>query len=279
MKVNVAFKSEEGKRQLLSYYDDLLKELKIPFAKINIETPWGNTHILSSGNPQAPPMILLHGSSMTSIMWVSDMQKYYKNYRVYAIDIPGEPGYSDERQLSFETSDLEDWLNSVFVALNIEKATVVGASLGAFIGTKFAIKYREKLDNLVLLCPAGIGTQNKSFIFRALFYMLFGEKGIRKLFNIINGNKDIPEEIMKYQILIGTHFNIRKEPIPLFKDEELQRLTMPVLLFVGEKDIILNSLETAHRLKRLLPQSSINIIPNVGHSLINLTDDILKQIR
>jgi pimeloyl-ACP methyl ester carboxylesterase len=154
----------------------------------------------------------------------------------------------------------------------------MGASLGAWLSAKFAIKYPEKIDKLILICPAGIGTQNKKFILTALFYMFLGEKGIRKLFKIINGNVEMPEIILRFQMLIGKHFNTRKEPIPIFSDDEVSRLTMPVFLFVGAKDIMLHSLETADRVKKLVPNAKINILPEGGHSLINLTDTILEQI-
>lgn len=216
---------------------------------------------------------------MNSCMWVSDILKYYQKYRVYAPDIPGEAGRSDERQLPFTTSDLDDWLYDVFNGLSISKAVVIGASLGAWLAAKFAIRYPNKIDKLVLLCPAGIGTQNKNFIFTAMFHMLLGEKGIRKLFKIINGNVDMPEIMLKFQILIGKNFNTRREPIPIFSDEELRRLTMPVFLFVGAKDIILHSMETADRMKKLVPNTIINILPEGGHSIINLTDTIFEQIK
>ena len=89
----------------------------------------------------------------------------------------------------------------------------------------------------------------------------------------------MPEIILKFQILIGKNFNIRREPIPIFSDEELRRLTMPVFLFVGAKDIMLHSMETADRMKKLVPNARINILPEGGHSIINLTDTIFEQIK
>jgi pimeloyl-ACP methyl ester carboxylesterase len=279
MKNNKAFKTQQGRDEVLIYSDMLLEKLTIPYERLNINTRHGNTFCIAAGDISAPTMVLLHGSSMNSCMWVSDILKYYQKYRVYALDIPGEAGRSDERQLPFTTSDLDDWLHDVFNELSISRAIVIGASLGAWLSAKFAIRYPEKIDKLVLLCPAGIGSQNKGFIFTALLHMIFGEKGIRRLFRIINGNVDMPEIILKFQILIGKNFNTRKEPIPIFTDDEIRRLTMPVFLFVGAKDIMLNSMETADRVKKLVPNARINVLPEGGHSIINLTDDILEQIK
>ncbi|MDF2512207.1 MAG: Ndr family protein [Herbinix sp.] len=279
MIINKAFKTQQGRDEILNYYDMLLNKLTIPYERLSINTRHGSTFAIVAGELSAPPMILLHGSSMNSSMWISEIKKYYQRYRVYALDMPGEPGKSDERQLPFTTSDLDDWLYDVFEELSINKVTLIGASLGAWLGAKFSIKYPEKIKKLVLICPAGIGTQNKSFLFIAIFHMLFGKNGIRRLSKIINGNVDMPEIMLNFQRLVIRNFNTRREPIPIFSDEEIKRLSMPVFLFVGAKDIMLHSMETVTRMKKLVPQARINVLPEGGHSLINLADSILDQIK
>ena len=197
-----------------------------------------------------------------------------KKHRVYAIDIVGEPGKSDERQLPFVGDDFSNWLNEVFNGLSINKASIVGISLGAWIGIKFAIKFSNKVEKLVLLCPAGIGDQRKSFVFKALFYIMLGDKGIEKLYYKVNGNKPLPEIILNYQKLIGKYFNFRKEVIPLFTDDDLLKLTMPIALFVGEKDVMFHSQKTVNRLQRLVNNAQINLIKDEGHSLVNQGNEI-----
>ena len=274
--MTVAFKSEEGKKEVLKYYDMLLTKGSLPHEKLMVNTSYGETFIIGMGKKELPPLILLHGSGMNSAMWIKEMEEYSKTHRVYAVDMPGEPGKSDENQLPFEGDDFSNWLNDVFNELSIEKASIVGISLGAWLGTKFAIKYSDKVDKLVLLCPAGIGTQKKSFIFKFLFYSLFGEKGIDKLYYKINGDKPIPEIMLNYQKLISKHFNFRKVTIPIFSDNELRKLTMPVALFVGGKDVMLHSEKTANRLGSLLNHAEINFIQEEGHSIVNQGNEIRK---
>ena len=274
--MTVAFKSEEGKKEVLKYYDLLLTKGSLEHEKIMVNTSYGETFIITMGIKELPPLILLHGSGMNSAMWIKEMEEYSKTHRVYAVDMPGEPGKSDENQLPFEGDDFSNWLNDVFNELLIEKASIVGISLGAWLGTKFAIKYSDKVDKLVLLCPAGIGPQKKSFIFKFLFYSLFGEKGIDKLYFIIYGDKTIPEIMLNYQKLISKHFNFRKVTIPIFSDNELRKLTMPVALFVGGKDVMLHSEKTANRLGSLLNHAEINFIQEEGHSIVNQGNEIRK---
>ncbi|MGL5347964.1 MAG: alpha/beta fold hydrolase [Peptostreptococcaceae bacterium] len=277
--MTVAFKSKEGKKDIFKYYELLLTKGSLKHEELVVNTSYGETFILAMGNEDLPPLILLHGSGMNSAMWIQEMEEYSKEHRVYAVDMPGEPGKSDENQLPFEGDDFANWLNEVFNALSIEKASIVGISLGAWLGTKFSIKYSNKVDRLVLLCPAGIGPQKKSFIFKFIFYSLFGEKGIDKLYYKINGDKHIPEIILNYQKLIAKHFNFRKVTIPIFSDEELIKLTMPVSLFVGGKDVMLHSEKTANRLKSLLNHAKINFIEEEGHSIVNQGDDIRAFLR
>ncbi|WP_217266773.1 alpha/beta fold hydrolase [Paenibacillus tianmuensis] len=76
-------------------------------------------------------------------------------------------------------------------------------------------------------------------------------------------------------MLIGKNFNYRREQIPLFADDELKRLTMSVVLFVGAKDIMLHSAKTAKRLGSLLPHARIQILPDAGHVLTHLAAQII----
>lgn len=281
---HIVFKTQEGKNDVIKHYDLFLEKWALTYEKLYVDTKYGKTFVIASGEKNNPPLILLHGSGMNSVMWLRDMQEYSRNYRVYAIDILGEPGKSDENRPSLSGSCYAEWLKDVFDNLSLKKANVVGISLGAWMAIKFSVSYPEKVSKLVLLCPSGVGPQKKSFILKAMLYGSLGEKGIDKLYYKVNGNKPIPEEMLKYQKLIGKNFNYRRETIPIFSDNELKLLTMPIVLFVGAKDIMLYSDKTARRLGGLLPHAEINIYAEAGHSNVNdvnkiiawLNDDVSK---
>jgi pimeloyl-ACP methyl ester carboxylesterase len=67
--------------------------------------------------------------------------------------------------------------------------------------------------------------------------------------------------------------------IPIFRDDEIKRLSMPVALFVGGKDIMLHSYKTADRLHKLLPHSQINVLPREGHSVTRLSAEIMSFLK
>lgn len=180
-----AFKTQEGKKAVIKYYDMLLNEMNVPYEKVNVATRYGNTFLLAAGDKTNKPVILLHGSSMNSTMWIKDIEKISGHYRVYAPDLPGEPGRSNEEQLPFDSMDYAIWLDDVFTALNIDKANLVGLSLGAWLAAKFSSNYPQKVNRLVLLCPAGIGSQNYAYKDIALSLLSKGEDGVNELFRMI----------------------------------------------------------------------------------------------
>ncbi len=273
-----AFKSQEGRDAVISYYNMLLNHLTIPYEKITIPTRFGDTFALSAGDKQKPTVLLLHGSSMSSAMWLNELMILAPHYHVIAPDVPGEPGQSCEDQLPLDHSYAE-WLLDFMRALHIKKANLVGNSLGGWIALRFATLHPHQVEKLVLLAPAGIGSQNPAFGELAMKLFPKGESGIEELFIQVNGGTPIPEIILNYQKLIMTAFNPRQVIIPLFSDDELARLNMPCLLFVGGKDIMLKSEETVERAKRYMPACQVVEFPERGHSLVVLENEMLASLR
>ena len=61
---------------------------------MEIPTRFGMTHVVTSGPKDAPPLVLLHGMSMTLTMWSANVADFSKEYRVYTVDVMGQPGKS-----------------------------------------------------------------------------------------------------------------------------------------------------------------------------------------
>ena len=56
----------------------------------------------------------------------------------------------------------------------------------------------------------------------------------------------------------------------------MKKLKMPISIFVGEKDIMLKSLENKERAERLLTDVNVNYMVGAGHSISNIYKDITK---
>ncbi len=273
------YKSEAGHQKILAVYDNLLKRWPVPFETTYIPTRLGDTFMIACGDPDAPPVVLMHGSSANASFWMGDITRYAQQYRVYALDIPGEPGKSEAVRPDLKGSAYADWLCAVLNALHIDKAPIIGISLGAFIATQFAIAFPQRVVKLVLECPSGIAPQKTSFPFKAALFLMLGSWGKGRILNEITAGATIPDEVGKYIILIAEHFSPRMEIIPVFTYVELKQLTMPVLLMAGAKDVFLPSEKTAERLAQLLPNTQVHLMPDAGHVLVNVADPILEFLK
>jgi pimeloyl-ACP methyl ester carboxylesterase len=89
-----AFRTPEGETAYLVAYDAAMKLWPVPYEDVEILTRFGTTHVVTSGPNDAPPLVLLHGYFVTLNMWLPNIADFSKNYRVYAIDVMGQPGKS-----------------------------------------------------------------------------------------------------------------------------------------------------------------------------------------
>lgn len=273
------YKSKAGQTAVLNAYDTLLAKWPVPFEQHIVSTQFGNTFVLQCGEKDQAAVIMLHGSSSNSAMWALSVKELSKTHCIYCIDIPGEPGKSVEKQYPLTDDSYINWLDEVIRRLGLETVSLVGISLGGWMSAAYAIRNPQKVNKLILLSPSGIGEQKASFMLKAIPLMLLGEKGREKIAFSLYGEQAVSIETIKYTTFIATHFKPRTGKIPVFSDEQLQRLTMPILCIAGEKDVMLNSTQTADRMHVLLPNADMRVISGAGHALVNVTKDIASFLK
>ena len=275
MKTTSIYKSTEGQRAIMGFYDSLLARWPVPNETLNIPTRHGDTFVIASGEEAAPPMVLLHGSSTNSAMWAGDVVDYSRHFRVYAVDTLGEPGKSAPNRLPLKSLAYAEWLEDLFAALHIDKAVVIGCSQGGWLALRFSTSQPDRVEKLVLLTPGGVTPVRASTVLRLIAVSLFGRRGMESINRMVFGDLAIPDEVKEFSALIMNHYKPRTDPQPIFTDEELARLTMPTLLVAGAKDCFYVSEKSTARLQRLLPRFKATIFPDAGHVLLNTTTHIL----
>ena len=60
------YRSEKGKKEILDLYDAQLARLGRPYKDIYVETSFGKTHLIETGNPQGEPLLVFHGGNATT---------------------------------------------------------------------------------------------------------------------------------------------------------------------------------------------------------------------
>lgn len=274
MKQTTIFRSDAHKERVLEQYDTALANFKGNIRQQAVPTSFGETHVLSYGNEDHPKLILLHGANSNAASWMKDLALYSKEYKVYAIDIIGEPGKSEQNRLPYKGSYYSDWLFEVFQQLKITKASLVGLSQGGWLAIKFAARYPEKISQLVLLSPGGIVKTQRSFILKAMFFSLLGNAGKRKINKLITGSQKIDQSVLDFMNLMQSSVDSRMDKEYIFSDEELKNMTMSVFFIGGAGDVIRNSQQIKERLEGLLPDFESYIDPDKGHVLVGLADKI-----
>jgi len=270
------YKTDEEKKQVISFYDNLLKEWHQPSKQFTIQTAFGDTFLIESGEGNAETVILLHGSGSNSGMWTADVKELSKNYHVYAIDIIGECGKSAENRPSFKSDSYSDWLSEIIEKLGLNKVLLIGCSFGGWIALDFAIKHPEKTIKLLLIATAGVVQVKAKTIFWIIITSFLGSWGFKKLNKLVYNNLKIEEKALEFASLIKKYYKPRTDVLPVLQDESLQKINVPTLFIGGENDCFYNSQKTASRLKNNLENVHCFVLENTGHVLINQTDKILQ---
>ena len=201
------YKTETGKAKILNFYENLLDNWHKPFEKRMIQTKYGETFIVESGKKTAPAVVLLHGSSSNSAMWMADVKQLSENRHVFAVDIIGECGKSAESRPDFKGNHYSGLVKRNLRQAESKKGSnsrlLVGADGSQLI---FAMKHPAKVGKLVLLATAGISQVKLSTVFWILVTSVAGDTGFRKLNRMVYGNEEIDQTALQFASLIKAYF-------------------------------------------------------------------------
>ena len=272
------YKSEEGKQKVEALYRQALQRWPVPNRELLVPTCQGDTFVIASGESNQAAIVLLHGSGTNSAVWMRDVALLAEKYRVYAVDIIGEPGLSAPSRPPLKSDAYAAWLDDVWNNLGLARATIVGVSLGGWLALDYAVRRPERVAALSLISPSGIGSQNQLFMLKAGLLLLLGKWGLRKSFKAATGS-NAPSPAATFVMTIFQHFRPRMERIPIRTDAELAALKMPIQVAVGGNDAMIRSKETRDRMKRLVPHADVVYLEREGHILPRQTAAIVAFLR
>jgi pimeloyl-ACP methyl ester carboxylesterase len=271
--------SAEGARAIEQRYRGVLDLWPVPSEQLTVPTREGETFVVACGPADAPPVVLLHGAGANSAMWLGDVASWSQHFRVYAVDVIGEPGLSAPSRPSLASDAYAAWLDDVLRGLAVNRASMVGVSLGGWLALDYATRRPERVDRLVVLAPGGIGRQKWGVVLVALLLRPFGRWGLRTTMQLALGDLPTDGEVVEYFMLIHRHFRPRRELLPRFSDDALRGLAVPVLVVVGDRDAMLDSHDTRRRLERIQSRASVRFLPDAGHALFGQTGAVLEYLR
>jgi len=282
-----AFKTAEGEAAYLAAYGAAMNLWPVPYKELEIPTRFGTTHVVVSGPNDAPPLVLLHGYFVTLNMWSPNVAEFSKDYRVYAIDLMGQPGKSipDPDEPLRDTADLAAWLSETLDRLHLDRIFLVGMSYGGWVALNLTLTAPERVRKLVLLSPAAsFQPLVKQFALRGMLMGLFPTRLTANSLMGWMGFKDSPGDTLTRCLLdlfyLGVkHFRLSPDTMRLmpsvFSDDELRGLHVPVLLLIGENEVIYDAAEALDRARRLIPDFEGDLVPRCSHDMCASKHDIV----
>lgn len=278
MKTQNVYKTTEGREILLSRYDEILNGWPLPLRKHMLDTGFGQMFALEWGDPQNPPLVLLHGSMSNSAMWIGEAVIYAEQFHVFAVDIPGEPGRSDSIRLNLSSNEPVLWLEQVLKELGLEIVSLAGISMGGFFCLRFAAACPDRVKRMALLCPAGVTSQRASFFWKAVKLVLFGSNGSEESIRLVFGNAKVTDETIAYSRIISEHF-IPVLSVPNIPDKVLALVKTPTLVIAGDQDVLMDSVKSIKRLKKLLPDMKSILLQGTGHVIIDQAKTVTEFLQ
>lgn len=265
------FKSDEGRERIRDYYNGILSFF--PLTKRFVCTSFGNTFVLEAGEAENPAVVLLHGSCSNSAAWLGDIPAFAAKYHVFAVDILGEAGNSDESRLALDTDEYPRWLNEVIDALGVDKAVVIGNSMGGWLALHFASEFPKRTMALALMAPSGIIPLRQPFL--DLTKDIAGDPNkAASVSAAVMGDVQVPKEVLEFIALVMENFNPITGALPVLTEKQLRALTMPVLLIAGTEDITMDAEIAAQRLLRFVPHAKVHLIEG-AHVIMSAADTIM----
>jgi pimeloyl-ACP methyl ester carboxylesterase len=272
------FKSDKGKAEYLEAYAAMLKYWPVAYEEYDIPGYYGCTHLVASGPKDAPALVLLHGGRASLTMWSANVADLSQNYRLYAVDIIGQPGKSLPDKTFKKRDDLIPWLTGLLEALKISKADLVGQSYGGWFALNYALRMPDRTNKIVLISPAACFLPlNRQHMLRGSRMFFFpSRQAMRsfKLWETYPANIQNEENLTYFnakveQLYLGfKHFRCQGEANPdIFSDDELRSLQAPTLLLIKQQEVIYDPVASIERARRLIPRLEAHLIPNASHDL------------
>ena len=273
---------KDEKQTYVQAYNKSLTLWKVPFEEKEVKTNFGNAHVIICGPLNAEPLVLLHGMNASSTMWYPNIKDLSGKYRVYAIDFFMEPGKSEFLGKVDQTNQIVNWYYEIFDQLNLKKINLIGASRGGWLAINIALRSKSRINKIALLSPAQTFFWIKpgpKIISNITYSISPKRKRLRSVMETMSFDIDKINEIYINQYYLATKkatFHKCFLQMTPFSDKQLESLNMPILVLIGDKDIINND-KSLEKARKYIPNIKTDKIKNAGHFLSFDQPEIVDQ--
>lgn len=213
-------------------------------------------------------LILIHGLGTSIESWVLNIKELSKNFRVYALDMPGF-GDSLPQDEILCSEGLSDIVACFCTKLGIKKAHFVGHSFGGEVSLWIAIKYPKLVKSVILGASTGLCANVSN---------------IEKFKNLIVDSVREPLYIMPRLLKAYTKAGPWRMLITIHKSRihnicnYLDKVKCPVLVIYGSRDPVIVPGDDREALKKI-KNSKVKMIDSTHGLIFDAPDEFNKQVK
>ena len=227
------------------------------------------------------PLVLITGLSSDHTTWLPFLPAFTNNYRVLIMDNRGI-GQTKYPDAQFSVDDMADDIANLMDELKIEKAHVIGHSLGGRIAQKLVLKYPEKVNSLILCATSASQPKrsklmlntlanevNNGMSMGALLKIMMSISFTENSFQNIDAiNKRIDSRANSLSSDYAKNFARQVQASADYDTtNELSQIKVPTLVLAAENDFIF-PLEFVKELADGIPNANLTVMDDTGHSLL-----------
>ena len=225
------------------------------------------------GDANGEPVILLHGYTDSSVSYSTVLPLLDRKYRVYVLDQRGH-GDSDRPSGSYALQNFAADVVAFMDVMNIDKATIVGHSMGSFVAQHVAVAAPERVKRLVL---SGSATTIRNAVVSDLQREVAAlkdpipEKFVHD-FQVGMAFQPLPDDFVKAVVKESLNIPARvwrevmTEMLSPKAQVELTKIKVPTLILWGDKETVFPRSEQ-ERLLAALPNARLKVYEDTGHSM------------
>ena len=223
-------------------------------------------------------MILIHGLSDSSVLWVPLMSKLARHYRTIALDLRGH-GESEKPDMPYSIQLFSEDLLCFLQRLKLPNAHLLGFSLGAAVAQQFTLDHPDKTSSLILLSPFSYSDPDLRKNLERLRESVargglpaFFDAAIRLVVTpeFISANADAIAQMKKECVRINSPAAILRAIdacVNFDVRDRLSQITHHTLLISGSEDVM-SPIHLGEQIHRCIRGSEWKIMEGVGHNLL-----------
>ncbi len=271
------FKSEKGKEETLGLYNEKLKGLKIDFQYKEIDTAFGNTNLIITGDASKPPILLVHGSNGCAPIALETYKGLESQFQIFAIDVLAQPNKSAETRLSMRNEDYGKWMHEVIRGLELKNVTLAGFSFGGLVILK-TLEYQEhNIKEVFLTAPAYIVNGNP---FKAFFKVFIPMKRYMKTKKVTYVERFLKElftekDAFAIQFLskVFIHFEMDFNRVPVIKTNAAKLIKTPITIIAAKNDLMFPGIKLIQRATKIFPALKKTVLLDQSKHVQNKSDN------